>query len=207
MASDAITTRAAAEYVRVTQEYAKHRRNPVLELLAGVAQFERDRKYPATPLSFADDHWRAYYHSHVSPISVNGEHGHFHFFCRIRDTGNKSEDWAHVAGLSIDGHGQPLMWFTVNQWVTGDGWLPAQELSGHLVFTLLAGRDGLLKCWAMSILCLYHEELRQLLVKRDLKLDALARKEPLETILQSRSVYELSSMQVDVFEKLSASLQ
>lgn len=197
---------AAAEYIRAMQQFAALQRNPVLELLAGEQQFERDHKYPATPLSFAGDHWRAYYHSHVSPISVNGEHGHFHFFGRIRHTGNKSEDWAHVAGLSIDRHGQPLMWFAVNQWVTGDAWLPANELFGRLEFPLLPDSDGLLNCWAMSILCLYREELRQLLESRDLKLGLLRQKSPLETVLQSRSVYELASSSIAMLEKLSAAL-
>jgi hypothetical protein len=201
---NALLVRAANEYANVIREFAALESNPVLELLQNVVQFELDHKYPADPLSFAHDHWRAYYHSHVSPISVNGEHGHFHFFCRVAETGVKSEDWTHVAGLSIDMQGQPLMWFTVNQWVTGDAWVPAEDLFNRLELSLLPKNEGLLLRWTMTMLCLYRDELRELLIFRDRKILSMQQKNTEQNILQSRSIYELSSSSINVLDKLSA---
>jgi len=206
MSPDDTERRAAEDYARIMLRYAELDCNPVLELLAEVEHFEFNHKYPSEPLSFAEDHWRAYYHGHISPISVNGEHGHFHFFARIGNSGIKAQDWAHVAGLSIDAYGQPLMWFTVNQWVTGDAWLPAEELFEKLVFSPLVEGESLLNRWAMSLLSLSRNELRELLMFRDQRVVSLQEKNPDETVLQSRSVYELSSRSMDLMGKLSTIL-
>ncbi len=174
--------------------------NPVLEVLAGQRP-ETERKYPHGHLCFGGNPWRAYYHCHDAPERPEGEHGHFHIFRRQHRPDENKYDWLHLAGLSMDGMGQPLAWFTVNAWVTGDPLrsatvpspVPALEVDA-------AGSD--LERWLLAMVGLYRAEIEALLAQRDQRLRALAGTRNAAEIMQDRAVYVLSRMPIDLVARL-----
>lgn len=107
-------------------EMAEAKTNPVLEIIAQDKALEENKKYPSELLQFNQSGWRAYYHCHPAARAgnhrFNGEHGHFHIFVRIQEN---PEQWSHLVALAMDNMGQPLGWFTVNHWVTGEEWQSA----------------------------------------------------------------------------------
>lgn len=171
----------------------------MLELLAGEAQFQKEQKYPAERLRFGDDGWRAYYHTHDSPAFRPDEHGHFHLFTRNPDD---PAQWAHVAALGMDHQGQPLRWFTVNQWVTGDAWTDADELSEAWACEAGAQAGDNVAQWLQAITGVYLDELAALLVERDRSLAEIADGRELPEVLTDRAVYLLAERPIDLLDRL-----
>ncbi len=176
--------------------------NAVLEVLDAHQAPRCEEKYPPGRLRFGGNRWRAYYHCHPAPSRPDPEHGHFHVFCRVDDT----DGWTHIAGLSMDGMGQPVCLFAVNRWVTGGCWQRAAETARCLDYIPADGGLLLIERWLMSLLGLYQPDLRNLLRRRDQALDSLRGLDPQHIVLDDRSVYQLAATPVDLHGRLSVVL-
>jgi len=178
----------------ILQEMAAQRTNAVLELVGNVEQLESEHSYPEKSLFFAADRWRAFYHCHESTSLHPDEHGHFHIFT---DTGD--QDWAHVAGLSIDNMGQPLQWFMVNRWVTDGPWLEQDKFPVQLEDAAHDNEeDSLVGRWLLALLQVYRETLSDLLAKRDEQLQLFSKERSRVETLDDRDIYTLATHPIDL---------
>ncbi len=175
--------------------------NVVLRVL-GDEPPRRGAKYPPGHLRFAEGDLRAYYHSHPKAPAGVGEHGHFHLFVRE----SSDAPWGHLAGLSMDYHGQPLDWFTVNLWVSGGVW-HGKEVILDWLGRLRPLPDGSAEeRWLQAMVALFASDLLLLLEARD---DALARHahqggRGLEEARQDRNIYFLSRSPVRLMARLDS---
>ena len=190
----------AVQLFECIRQLGKQRSNPVYELLRDVPTFVRGDKYPQPALTFGEDHWRSYYHSHSTAGADAGEHGHFHLFTR------NGKGWAHLAGLSMDPEGQPLRWFVTNGWVTGGDWLKRSSLPGAISLLTPSDETDVLRQWLASLLKVYQGELDDLLRVRDTHMADLLQRRPEHEVLGDRSLYELACKPVDLTAKLTSLL-
>jgi hypothetical protein len=193
-------SRQLLSLVQSIKAFADRRSNPVLEILPADGVVELDRRYPEDLLDFNNAGLRAYYHCHTASERPDNEHGHFHIFVRI------PAGWSHVAGLSMDNNGQPLQWFTVNHWVTGEEWCGAEELAAHLKAVQLSENLGLTEQWLYTMLDFYHPVLAQLFDERDRAIERHCTEWQGETVLQERSIYCLSTYVIDLLQDISRSM-
>jgi hypothetical protein len=197
---------AASSLIAAIEDFADGCSNPVLAVLDGVAPVADGRKYPAKTLEFGGDALRAYYHCHPAANRFAGEHGHFHVFRSNPRAATAAERWTHLAGLSMDGMGQPLAWFAVNLWVTGGAWLPAREAAELLDGIVPAAGMTLTERWLCGMLGVYRDELEVLLDRRDRRLMEIKAQSPGADILHDRDIYALAEQPVHLFDKLRAVL-
>ena len=172
----------------------------MLDVIPEDGSFRANKKYPEYRLKFGNDSWRAYYHSHDSSHFPE-EHGHFHVFFKIDASGSIEQDWSHVAALSMDRGGQPIQWFTVNNWVTGDRWLEAESLLEKISFTI--DESGLVAYWLSSMLGFYQYIIRDLLKSRDRALESFRGTRKISDALIDREIYDLSHMPVALLRDMA----
>lgn len=126
---------------------------------------------------------------------------HIHFFRRWRPPELKLADDetipTHLAALELNAEGEPLGWFTVNQWVVGDYWQTAEGtvalFEGWVINQPNEDRGAYMNpiCheWLRALMQLHlHEAIIGLLADRDQKLDAMVDKNPGKNVLEDRSV-------------------
>ena len=197
---------AVESLVACLLEMAEAETNPVLQVIPEDLILDENKKYPTNLLQFNGLGWRAYYHCH--PASRAGhhcfqsEHGHFHVFVRTRKT---PEEWSHLVALAMDNMGQPLGWFTVNHWVTGEAWKKAAGLMHYLDNIPFEQQDGQVECWLLSLLALSHDTVRDVLLERDSVLAQLAAKTN-HDIKQDKHLYLLSDYAIDLEKILNMKL-
>ena len=189
----------AQPLIQCINEFANANSNPVLSDLPESGEVEYDHKYPEPVLSFSDAGVRAYYHCHSWSSPPDGEHGHFHIFVRAAD-----KTWTHVAGLSMDSDGQPLQWFTVNHWVTGESWKEPLEITDALETVSEDGDWLLTEQWLWQMLKFYFPTLKTLLIDRDTAVSKLLSSMKRDELFQERGIYILSSNDIALFDDISA---
>lgn len=170
---------------------------------------EFKRKYPDPQLSFSNMGLRAYYHCHTASTRPDAEHGHFHIFLRTNvrsDASSEKTQWSHLAGLSMDSLGQPLRWFTVNHWVTGETWSNADQLEKKLDALLEKESKGLklIEQWLLAMMEFYKQTLKETLTKRDQQIKTFAQEQGIYKTLQDRSIYLLSHQKIDLFNDMKS---
>lgn len=177
--------------------------NPVLQVLDINNPIEENKKYPPELLQFNQTGWRAYYHCHPASRAGNhrfhGEHGHFHIFVRIK---KEPETWSHIVALAMDNMGQPLGWFTVNHWVTGEAWSRADDLVGFLSKIPYQKQNTLVEQWLLSLLHLNHEKLTTILYERDKLIEIKQNNSEGPDIKQDRKLYLLTEIAMNIKELL-----
>jgi hypothetical protein len=183
------------------QEFAAQRTNAVLLTLADVDRLESGRRYPESGLTFADNHWRTFYHCHEADSQHPDEHGHFHIFT---DTGKQT--WAHVAALGIDASGQPLQWFAVNRWVTDGPWLERAEFLHQLDTTSDREDDPLTGRWLFGLLQLYRSNLSDLLAQRDAQIRLHTKVQDRAAVLEDPEIYTLAAQPIELHSLLEQHL-
>ncbi len=173
--------------------------NPVLEVLNNNPQIKQEVKYPEGFLRFNQAGWRAFYHCHANQKDIKhlfkNEHGHFHIFAPASP---QSDNWSHLVALSMDEFGQPIRWFMVNHWVSGETWLEADLLARQLQTIPFAEQTSILEQWLMSMLVVYQSEIFGLLNERD---HVIKSKED-EDCKQDRSLYLLAEQEIKLQQKL-----
>ncbi|MGA1269134.1 MAG: DUF6969 family protein, partial [Gemmobacter sp.] len=114
-----------------------------------------------------------FYHCHPREAPAPAEeHGHFHCFVRPEGKGGPIH---HLIAIGVDAHGRPLRLFTVNQWVTGENWVPAETAIGLLErFDVhLARPDYLVNRWLTAMVRLHERQIAALIEARDAALAGL----------------------------------
>ena len=189
----------------VLVDYGQRRTNPVLDVLPTTEPFHFNRKYPAERLHFGQDRWRAYYHSHSDQYPAPwDEHGHFHLFYQVDDTGAQATDWSHVAALSMNAEGQPVRWFTVNNWVCDDHWVAAPELVDRIRFS--TDGDPPVSRWLACMTGFYRATIIDLLFARDEVLEEARKGQSLSSALTDRNIYYLANQAIDLKTELVIAL-
>ena len=125
---------------------------------------------------------------------------HIHFFRRWSPPElNLSYDdtiATHLAALELSPEGEPLGWFTVNQWVVGDYWQTAEEtialFENWVISNPDAGRGDSMNpiCheWLLALMHLHlYDTISHLLGERDQKLDAMVDQNPNKNVLEDRT--------------------
>lgn len=190
---------AVESLVACLLEMAEAETNPVLQIINPEIPLQENKKYPADLLQFKGLGWRAYYHCHPAARAGNhrfqGEHGHFHIFVRTK---TQPDSWSHLAALAMDNMGQPLGWFTVNHWVTGEEWENAKHLIIHLKNIPYAEQDNLVERWLLSFLEVSRNTIESILYERD-KFIELKQCETRESDVKGdKNLYLLSEIAVDL---------
>ncbi len=193
---------AALRLLRVIQEMGEMQTNPVLDLLGPDPQIIENQKYPDGYLRFASENWRAYYHCHTAPNTAHNEHGHFHLFVRLNNASQNLEKWSHITALAMDSMGQPLCWFTVNHWVTGQTWASASELVSLLVKLPSVDDVTLAERWLLAMLWFYRSTIDKLLRERDAQLNQLQKSAADKNVFKNKNIYELSSQSIELLNNL-----
>lgn len=193
---------AALTAVEIPLHYAQRGLGMAQLALAGAAQFETWRHYPAGDLRDRTHGTQCYYHAHGSRRSRAQEHGHFHLFVRAAD----GQGFHHLAALSLDALGRPLRWFTTNRWVTGERFVEAAQLLPRLAeFRLEArGRLAPLARWLQALVRLYEPQLTTLLQRRDAMLARAARRQGWEAAFEDRRLDVLSQATIDLPARVAA---
>jgi len=176
--------------------------NPVLMILGGTTP-NMEHRYPPDGMSFAQDCWRAFYHSHETPDKAPNEHGHFHIFARKK---KESDEWTHVVGLAVDIVGQPVEWFAANKWVVRGIWHPATYLKRHLPPLDPHEDKNLAAQWLAALLGTYRDEINDLLVARDSFVETHSEKDDHTDVFEDRSIWKLAKCHIDLQSKLESVL-
>lgn len=171
---DATRQQAAREALYCERVLAKSGSSVVAAVLGGASAVTAMTHYPPGDIFDPDSGAQAYYHAHGAGTGGDGtvgdgagdEHGHFH--CFLRPDGLQGPIH-HLVALGINRSGQLARLFTVNRWVTGDDWRPAEDLIALLPrFDLqLAKPDYLANRWLTAVVALYRREIVSLLRERD----------------------------------------
>lgn len=195
-------TSSARDLLDCIVRFAQQETNPVLTILGNEAPHELHH-YPPKGVTFGNGLWRAFYHSHETPVMDPAEHGHFHFFARFADA---SDEWTHIAGLAVDRFGQPIEWFSANQWVVNDVWRPAEYLEKHLPSPISQPGSSLVCNWMGAMLGAYRDEINKLLVERDHFVRQRAENSDQSDVLADRSLWRLSRQEIQLQSKLATAL-
>lgn len=192
---------AAAVVVDVMHELAEQGDSVLKRVLMGVASPQCEVHYPAGDVVDACSGYRYYYHSHAAQAWQRREHGHFHLFS------TEGKAYTHLMALAIDARGLPLRMFTTNRWVTGETWRPHAE-----VFRLLqdfqvqtSGATALVDRWLTALMKLFIDPARQVLLQRDLRLQALLdRGRNVQRALEDRRIHVLSQARLSLLAQIEA---
>ena len=157
--------RALAEIAFCEAVLAKGGLNVLSETFAGVDQIAAWDHYPAGDVFDPASNAQWFYHCHPAEAGTV-EHGHFHCFLRPDGPGGPIH---HLAAIGVDGQGQLLRLFTVNQWVVGDDWADAETSIALLPrFDMQMPRPSyLVNRWLTAIFAAYHDEIAHLIRERD----------------------------------------
>jgi len=178
-------------------QFARQQTNPVLSVIPSDGNIQQNRRYPEPVLQFENAGLRSYYHCHDMKKKPQDEHGHFHIFIQIQP-----DTWSHLAGLSMDNFGQPLQWFTVNQWVSGESWGEQKSLFDALDLLHINPESSLIERWLAAMLSVYQQTLKNLIHARNSTLNKLMTSDPLSKVLQDRTHYILSACDIDFFNDI-----
>ena len=202
------TTGAVESLVACLLDMAEVETNPVLQVINPEIPLQENKKYPADLLQFNQLGWRAYYHCHPASRAGNhrfkGEHGHFHIFVRLDDQENEPERWSHLVALAMDNMGQPLGWFTVNDWVTGETWVDSDMLSAYLKSIPYDNTSitKLVERWLLSLLAVSWDEINNVLMERDKALKQKQLNIDELTVKQDKGIYLLSERPINLIKLL-----
>ena len=173
--------KAGADVIENQRLLDKATANVVGQCLANQGTFFEMDHYPSGDVYDDETHSQYYYHSHRPE---GGEHGHFHTFLRAKGMpdGVKTIDYkgdeevptgdealAHLVAIGMNQPGQPISMFSVNRWVTGETFYPADDTIAMLdhfkmdhTFPCLAVNQ-----WITALLILFRPQIEALLIERD----------------------------------------
>ncbi|WP_126455599.1 DUF6969 family protein [Sulfuriflexus mobilis] len=188
---------AAEALIECIQGFAVEASNPVLSVLPLDRPLEYHHKYPEPVFDFSSAGLKAYYHCHPSVSCPAQEHGHFHIFVSLGP-----QQWSHIAGLSMDRQGQPLQWFTVNHWVTGEAWAAPHDIVTAVERLSEPEELSLTEKWLWHMVQFYLPTLRALLDARERRFEALSQQRNSEEVQQDHEIYLLSARDIDLLQDL-----
>ena len=113
---------------------------------------------------------------------------------------------SHLIAISMDAYGLPIGSFTVNRWVTGDAWYPAQDVIAMLDGFAIdhANPSWPVNRWIGSMLRLYRPQIEALVLARDQTLAAWARSPPGRDVFEDRELEITSQTAILVESQIAA---
>ena len=197
---------AAQEIVTIQSRYAANGLSLSNVALCGSKQFSEWEHYPKNDLVDVQSGYEFYYHAHSSNEMPDGEHGHFHLFKRDNQV---ARQFHHLIAISLDQKGLPVRIFTTNQWVTGEQWLPADQIVTLLQdFDMtVKGRMAPLSRWLTAFTKLFYSDIHELIIGRDLVMAELSSKlGNCEFAYNARDQHVLTEKKIDLLSRLSEHL-
>lgn len=158
----------AQEVLDISLRYAERGSSVIHAVMMGAQQCIELEHYPRQDIVDTVHGTRLYYHAHGSRRKPDEEHGHFHVFQHVQ-SGNKSGEYMHLVGLSLNTLGQPIRFFTTNRWVTGETWHSAAEVEAALTQFRIQTRGRLAPVarWVENMVRLYQQPIIQMVRRRD----------------------------------------
>ena len=192
-----------AELGEIARVLAKTGDNVVGELLRAEGSFYEWDHYPPGDVHDPESGAQYYYHAHAAAERAPGEHGHFHAFVRTGDAHSPAP--CHLAAIAMTDAGQPFRLFTVNRWVTGETWRPANQSAALLdrFHVDLVRPSWVTNRWIGACLALFRPQVLALLDARDRTLAAWRRRHPGRDLFEDRSLDVLSAIDVDVSSQVA----
>lgn len=168
--SEATAAQALMEQAFCEQILAKSGLSVLSETFAGVSEIEAWAHYPAEDVHDPASGAQWYYHCHPAEEG-SAEHGHFHLFLRPEGGGGPVH---HLIALGMSAEGRLLRLFTVNHWVVGDDWLPAEATLALLPrFDVQMPRPSyLVNRWLTAVVAAHLPQIAALIRARDARLAA-----------------------------------
>ncbi len=204
------------EWYRVLQKTGD---NIVGELLKNQGTFYEWKHYPKGDIYDNATHSQYFYHAHAKG-SRRGEHGHFHTFLRTKgmppgrtpapydgDVEWPSSDAAlsHLIGISMDKKGFPTGLFSVNRWVTGETWYPAENVIAMLeLFDIDHAKPSWpVNRWITAMLKLFRPQIIDLIGQRDAAVETWRGKHPDRDVYEDRELELTSQMPISVDKQIA----
>lgn len=185
--------------------------NVVGEVLKGQGTFYEMNHYPGDDVYDNQSHSQYYYHAHRN----EDEHGHFHTFIRragIADNiqpapgfqrseplPQRSDELAHLIGISMNADGEPQGLFATNRWVTDESWYSAADTISMLdQFVVDHAHPNLaVNQWLTQFLRLYRSAIEQLLQHRDQVVASWQKQHPEVDVLEDRRLEITGYLAID----------
>jgi hypothetical protein len=194
--------------------------NVVGELLKNQGTFYEWNHYPKGDIYDSETHGQYFYHAHAKG-SRPGEHGHFHTFLRSKgmlpgmtpapydgDVEWPSGDDAlsHLIGIAMDKKGFPVSLFSVNRWVTGETWYPADNVAKMIgLFEIDHARPSWpVNRWVTAMLRLFRPQIIDLVGQRDVAVEKWRKKYPDRDVYEDRELELTSHLKISVDKQIAA---
>ena len=193
--------------------------NIVGELLKSQGTFYEWKHYPKGDIYDNETHAQHFYHAHVKG-SRPGEHGHFHTFLRAQGMPpgmtpapyDGDVEWpggdaalSHLIGISMDKKGFPTGLFSVNRWVTGETWYPAENVIAMLAHFDIdhAKPSWPVNRWITAMLKLFRPQIIDLIGQRDAAVETWRRKHPDRDVYEDRELELTSQLAISVDKQIA----
>lgn len=185
--------------------------NVVGEVLKGQGTFYEMNHYPDDDVYDNRSHSQYYYHAHRN----DDEHGHFHTFIRRAGIANsiqpaagfqrseplpqRSDELAHLIGISMNADGEPQGLFATNRWVTDESWYSAADTITMLdQFVVDHAHPNLaVNQWLTQFMRLYRSAIEQLLQHRDQVVARWQQQHPEVDVLEDRRLEITGYLAID----------
>jgi hypothetical protein len=169
--------------------------------------------YPRNDVYDRETHAQYYYHSHRSNAC---EHGHFHCFLRspgmppdarplehpsaARLWPQGDDSISHLVAIEMNVYGYPAGLFTVNRWVTGETWYPAEQVIRMLDRFVIdhAYPSWPVNRWISAMFVLYRHQIESLLLQRDAAIRDWADRYPQRDVFEDRALEITSHVPISV---------
>jgi hypothetical protein len=208
---------AGAELATAERALTRQETNIIARLLRDEGTFFEWDHFPAGDIYDPVSGAQYFYHAHgAAPKTVGedgkfhnlmppahsgaqrraSEHGHFHTFLRPTD----SDPPCHVIAIAMDYHGRPNRLFTVNRWVTEEGWAEAPRLIALLDrFVIDVARPSRwVNRWLGAMLRLFRPQIEDLLRQRDHAIAEWGRRHPGVDAYAARELEILSQIDISL---------
>lgn len=201
------------------------RQNIVSDLIRFTKDFREWDHLPEDDVHDRHSHSQYYYHTHAKSddpdYAHNAEHGHFHIFLRAKgmparikpapldprtDSKAETDPVSHIVGIGMDGYGHPINLFTTNRWVTKETWYKADDVIRLLDLYEIdhAWPSWPVNLWVTSMLRLFRPQIEDLLIARDLKIEAWRTQYPDRDVFEDRDLEVASVRIIDIDDQIAA---
>lgn len=168
-------------------------------LEAAIIPIDEGLHFPSEDVIDSQTGSQYFLHRHSSEYSKDSLHIHFFKRWRPAELNLPSDETipTHLAALELSSEGEPLGWFTVNQWVIGDYWQSADDTVALFENWSIGQPDQgrgdhmnpICHEWLLALMKLnLHDPIADLLMERDQKLDSMVDKNPGINVLEDRNV-------------------
>lgn len=147
--------------------------------------------------------------------------GHFHVFLRAQGmppglvpascpgVEKNRSPLCHLVAIGLDRRGEVGCLFTTNRWVTAETWYDAPQVTamlpcfhvGHAEPSPMANR------WIRSVMTLFHPQISDLLLARDVRVAERAGEIGKQAALEDRDLEITSCLEVDVDERIRSGIR